>query len=127
MKFKTMSACALLVLLVGCQQNNPEEETTEITASADVCSSQGNMPGGWKMFKSTPDVQKAMAFVLTEMDTPSSFKQIFNVHAQIVSGVNYAIEFEMDDGVIWNTIVYRNLDGDYSITQSPHKGKFCEQ
>ncbi len=127
MKFKTMSACALLVLLVGCQQNNPEEETTEITASADVCSSQGNMPGGWKMFKSTPDVQKAMAFVLTEMDTPSSFKQILNVHAQIVSGVNYAIEFEMDDGVIWNTIVYRNLDGDYSITQSPHEGKFCEQ
>nr|WP_267136016.1 cystatin domain-containing protein [Vibrio sp. J1-1] len=122
-----MSACALLVLLVGCQQNNPEEETTEITASADVCSSQGNMPGGWKMFKSTPDVQKAMAFVLTEMDTPSSFKQILNVHAQIVSGVNYAIECEMDDGVIWNTIVYRNLDGDYSITQSPHEGKFCEQ
>ncbi|ANQ24141.1 pyruvate dehydrogenase [Vibrio natriegens] len=126
MKFKTMSACALLVLLVGCQQNSPEE-TTEITTSADVCSSQGNMPGGWKMFKSTPDVQKAMAFVLTEMDSASSFKQIINVHAQIVSGVNYAIEFEMGDGVVWNTIVYRNLDGDYSITQSPHEGKFCEQ
>ncbi|UYI49755.1 cystatin domain-containing protein [Vibrio natriegens] len=126
MKFKTMSACALLVLLVGCQQNSPED-TTEITASADVCNTQGNMPGGWKMFKSTPDVQKAMAFVLKEMDTTSTFKQILNVHAQIVSGVNYAIEFEMDDGVVWNTIIYRNLDGDYSITQSPHEGKFCEQ
>ncbi len=51
-----------------------------------------------------------MAFVLKQMDTLSSFKQILTVHAQIVSGVNYAIEFEMDDGSIWNTIVYRNLD-----------------
>nr|WP_319534041.1 cystatin domain-containing protein [uncultured Vibrio sp.] len=126
MKFKTMSACAVLVLLVGCQQNSPED-TTGITASADVCNTQGNMPGGWKRFESTPDVQKAMAFVLTEMDTLSSFKQILNVQAQIVSGVNYAIEFEMEDGAVWNTIVYRNLDGDYSMTQSPHKGKFCEQ
>jgi hypothetical protein len=126
MKLKTMSACALLVLLVGCQQNSPEE-MTEVTASADVCNTQGNMPGGWKKFSATPDAQKAMAFVLKEMDTLSSFKQILNVHAQIVSGVNYAIEFEMDDSSVWNTIVYRNLDGNYAITQRPTEGKFCEQ
>ncbi|WP_417877757.1 cystatin domain-containing protein [Vibrio sp.] len=125
MKFKTMLAYVLLGLLVGCQQNSPEG-TTEITTSADVCNTQGNMPGGWKIFESTPDVQKAMAFVLTKMDTLSSFKQILNVHAQIVSGVNYAIEFEMNDGVVWNAIVYRNLDGDYTISQSPKEGKFCQ-
>ncbi|MGY0614467.1 cystatin family protein [Vibrio sp. FJH11] len=125
MKLKTMSACALLVLLVGCQPNSPED-VTEITASADICNTQRNIPGGWKKFEATPDVQKAMAFVLKEMDMISSFKQIVNVHAQIVSGVNYAIEFEMDDSSVWHTIVYRNLDGNYAVTQQPQKGTFCE-
>ncbi|EPF9371541.1 cystatin domain-containing protein [Vibrio parahaemolyticus] len=126
MMLKTVSTCAILGLLVGCQPKN-QEETTHVTTSADVCNTQGNMPGGWNKFDATPDAQKAMAFVLKQMDTLSSFKQILTVHAQIVSGVNYAIEFEMDDGSIWNTIVYRNLDGEYAITQSPKEGHFCEQ
>ncbi|EGR2189976.1 pyruvate dehydrogenase [Vibrio parahaemolyticus] len=126
MMLKTVSTCAILGLLVGCQPKN-QEETTHVTASADVCNTQGNMPGGWNEFDATPDAQKAMAFVLKQMDTLSSFKQILTVHAQIVSGVNYAIEFEMDDGSIWNTIVYCNLDGEYAITQSPKEGHFCEQ
>ncbi|HHF3100803.1 TPA: cystatin domain-containing protein [Vibrio alginolyticus] len=126
MKLKTVSVCALLVLLAGCQQEKPSE-TTQLTTSANVCNAQGNMPGGWNEFNATPDAQKAMAFVLEKMDTIASFKQILNVHAQIVSGVNYAIEFELDDGSVWNTIVYRNLDGEYAITQSPKEGYFCEQ
>lgn len=126
MKLQTVSACALLVMLVGCQQHNLES-TTGMTASADVCNTQGNVPGGWRKFEVTPDVQRAMAFVLTKMDTLSSFKQILNVHAQIVSGVNYAIEFEMDDRSVWNTIVYRDLDGNYAIVHRPQEGTFCEQ
>ncbi|MCG9230333.1 cystatin domain-containing protein [Vibrio diabolicus] len=125
MKLKTVSVCALLVLLAGCQQENPSQ-ATQLTTSADVCNTQGNMPGGWNEFNATPDAQKAMAFVLKRMDTIASFKQILNVHAQIVSGVNYAIEFELDDGSIWNTVVYRNLDGEYAIIQSPKEGHFCE-
>lgn len=126
MKLKTMSACVLLAMLVGCQPKSPED-VTEVITSADICNTQRNIPGGWKKFQATPDVQKAMAFVLNEMDMLSSFKQIVNVDAQIVSGVNYAIEFEMDDSSVWNTIVYRNLDGNYAITQQPKKGTFCEQ
>lgn len=125
MKLKTMSAYVLLALLAGCQQNSPEG-STETTASADVCNTQGNIPGGWRKFEVTPDVQKAMAFVLQEIATPSSFKQILDVHAQLVSGVNYAIEFELDNGSVWNTIVYRNLDAKYTIIQQPKVGEFCK-
>ncbi|CAE6944836.1 hypothetical protein ACOMICROBIO_FLGHMIGD_04279 [Vibrio sp. B1FLJ16] len=126
MKLQTVSAVALMVMLVGCQQYNPES-TADMTASADVCNAQENVPGGWREFEATPDVQRAMGFVLTKMDTLSSFKQILNVHAQIVSGVNYAIEFEMDDGSVWNTIVYRDLEGNYASVHRPREGKFCEE
>ncbi len=124
MKLKTVSAFALLGLLVGCQQYNPE---SAVTASADLCNTEGSVPGGWKEFEATPDVQRAMAFVLTQMDTLSSFKQILNVHAQIVSGVNYAIEFQLDDDSVWNTIVYRDLDGNFTVTSRPQEGAFCEK
>ena len=126
MKLKTVSACAILILLAGCQQNT-QDEAAQPTTSADVCNTKGNMPGGWNEFDATADAQKAMAFVLKKMETLASFKQILSVHAQVVSGVNYAIEFELYDGTVWNTVVYRNLDGEYAITQSPKEGRFCEQ
>lgn len=126
MKLKTVSACAILILLAGCQQNT-QDEAAQPTTSADVCNTKGNMPGGWNEFDATADAQKAMAFVLKKMETLSSFKQILSVHAQVVSGVNYAIEFELYDGTVWNTVVYRNFDGEYAITQSPKEGRFCEQ
>ena len=126
MKLKTVSACTFLVLLVGCQQET-RAEATQPTNSAKVCNIRGHMPGGWNEYDATPDAQKAMAFVLNKMDTFASFKQILSVHAQVVSGVNYAIEFELNDGSVWNTVVYRNLDDEYAMTQSPKEGRFCEQ
>jgi len=57
MKLKTVSVCALLVLLAGCQQENPSQ-ATQLTTSADVCNTQGNMPGGWNEFNATPDAQR---------------------------------------------------------------------
>ncbi|PFG58276.1 Cystatin domain-containing protein [Vibrio sp. ES.051] len=126
MHLKTVSVCALLVLLAGCQQETPNDSTQSKTSVA-VCTTQDNIPGGWNEFHVTPDAEKAMDFVLKKMNSLASFQQILNVYAQIVSGVNYAIEFELDDGSVWNTVVYRNLDGDYAITQSPKKGLFCEQ
>ncbi len=123
MRLQKVLAGALLILLVGCQQYNPDNSAD----MADVCTTQANVPGGWKTFEVTPDVQRAMDFVLTRLDTLSAFKQILNVHAQIVSGVNYALEFEMDDGSVWNTVVYRDLDANYEIVHRPREGKFCEE
>ncbi len=44
-----------LVQFWGCLlvANQNQEETTHVTASADVCNTQGNMPGGWNEFDAT--------------------------------------------------------------------------
>ena len=126
MNLKLVSACAVLTLVMGCQPQD-KSDTVNVITSTDICDSQDKMLGGWERFDATPDVQKAMAFVLTKMDTPATFKQITDVHAQIVSGVNYAIEYELDDASVWNTIVYRNLEAQYTLAQSPRKGRFCKQ
>ncbi len=126
MKLKTVSACAILVLLVGCQQKLKMKRHSQQPRQMYVIHKEICQVGGTNsMLPQT--LKRQCTFVLNKMETLASFKQILSVHAQIVSGVNYAIEFELNDGSVWNTVVYRNLDGEYAITQSPKEGRFCEQ
>ena len=53
-------------------------------------------------------------------------KEVLAVYSQVVNGMNYALEFQLEDGTIWSAIVYRNLEGKYTITQTPITGLFCD-
>ena len=57
------------------------------------------------------------------MVTGTRLTKVLSVHSQVVNGVNYAIEFEMDNGEVYHTIVYRVLDGEMSLTQPVERGK----
>ncbi|HHP0494788.1 TPA: cystatin domain-containing protein, partial [Vibrio harveyi] len=73
----------------------------------------------------TPEAQQALDFVLGQMNTAAKLKEILSVRTQVVNGINYAIEFEMDNGEVWNTIVYRSLKGDMEMTQPAQQGRLC--
>ena len=51
------------------------------------------------------------------MEKPAKLKKMLAVHSQIVNGLNYALEFQLENGTIWSAIVYRDLDGKYIITK----------
>jgi hypothetical protein len=65
------------------------------------------------------------------MNTAARLRSIREVRTQVVAGLNYAIEFELDNGEVWHTIVFRDLDGKYHLTQparlgplpDPYKGR----
>lgn len=59
------------------------------------------------------------------MNTNAKLKKIVGVRTQVVAGLNYAIEFEMDNGEVWNTIVYRSLQGDIEMMQAVQQGRLC--
>ena len=59
------------------------------------------------------------------MNTAAKLEKILSVRTQVVSGLNYAIDFEMDNGEVWNTIVYRSLQGEMTMTQAAQKGRLC--
>ncbi|HAS6346988.1 cystatin domain-containing protein [Vibrio sp. IRLE0018] len=126
MKSKLAMAAATLFLLAGCQQE-PQEQPSSYRASKAICSSQESMPGGWHKIEVDHQVMRAVDTVLEQMNTNSPLKGITSVHTQVVSGVNYAIEFQLENGSQWNTIVYRNLKGEYQITQVAKLGLFCQQ
>lgn len=82
------------------------------------------LPGGW-ISQSLPnaDGEAALASVLARMNTAIKLKRIIEVRTQVVAGVNYDIEFELDNGEVWNTRVYRDLKGNYEMTRPAAQGK----
>ncbi|EGQ7934703.1 TPA: pyruvate dehydrogenase [Vibrio vulnificus] len=126
MKAKLAVATATLILLAGCQQE-PQGQPSNNRVGKAICDSQASMPGGWHDAEVDHQVMQAVDTVLEQMNTNSPLKGITSVHTQVVSGVNYAIEFQLENGSQWNTIVYRNLKGEYQITQTAKLGLFCQQ
>lgn len=108
--------------LAGCSQNTNSEQSNRPVSA--MCQSKP-MPGGWSVSEITPDAQRAIDTVMSQMNTASPLKQVNEVRTQVVNGVNYAIEFTLENGEVWHTVVYRNLRNDYMIDQVAQQGELC--
>lgn len=116
---------AAVMFLAGCSQSAEQPGVDNKTAEA-ICRAGDSMPGGWISSEETPEVRKAVQLVIKTMDKPAKLKKVLAVHSQIVNGVNYALEYQLESGTIWSAIVYRGLEGKYTITQRPIPGLFCD-
>ena len=121
MKTKILSSILVIAPLAGCSQYTKPETTSNI---APLCS-ESAMPGGWRQSPITSEVEQAMLIVMPQVGAESRLKQINQVKTQVVNGVNYAIEFTLENGEIWNTLVFRNLRNDYMIEQVAKPGALC--
>jgi len=56
---------------------------------------------------------------MSGIDTPSAkLDKIVAVKTQIVNGKNYDIDFKLDNGEVWNIIVYADLKGNFKMTKT---------
>lgn len=81
--------------------------------------------GGWLASQPLPSTEgeAALASVLARMNTAAKLQSIREVRSQVVSGANYDIEFQLDNGEVWNTRVYRDLAGNYQMTRPAAQGE----
>ena len=125
MKKTLLASLVCVVALAGCNQKEEAVAPTQSQPEANPICSAENLAGGWSKGEVTPEAQQALDFVLGQMNTAAKLKEILSVRTQVVNGLNYAIEFEMDNGEVWNTIVYRSLKGDMEMTQPAQQGRIC--
>ncbi|MDL5027564.1 cystatin domain-containing protein [Vibrio gigantis] len=123
MKKVLLATLFSVAALAGCSQKAEVLAQSQENANP-ICSTQ-NLTGGWSQSDITPEAKQALDAVLGQMNTSAELKQILSVRTQVVAGLNYAIEFEMDNGEVWNTIVYRSLQGDIEMMQPAQKGRLC--
>ncbi|CAH1606336.1 2-oxoglutarate dehydrogenase [Vibrio jasicida] len=125
MKKTLLASLVCVVALAGCNQKEETVAPTQSQSEANPICNAENLAGGWSQGEVTPEAQQALDFVLGQMNTAAKLKEILSVRTQVVNGLNYAIEFEMDNGEAWNTIVYRSLKGDMEMTQPAQQGRLC--
>ncbi|EGA68775.1 hypothetical protein VISI1226_10617 [Vibrio sinaloensis DSM 21326] len=117
-----LTSAFVLASLVGCSQHT---EPAPVTQNVKPMCISKSMPGGWSQSEITPEVEQAVVTVISQMNSSSKLKQINDVRTQVVNGVNYAIEFTLENGEVWNTVVFRNLRNDYMIEQIAKQGPLC--
>ncbi len=125
MKKTLLASLVCVVALAGCNQKEETVAPAQSQQEANPICNLEKLPGGWSQSDMTDEAQPLLDVVLAQMNTSAKLKQILSVRTQVVSGINYAIEFEMDNGEIWNTIVYRSLDDEIKMTQPAKLGRFC--
>lgn len=125
MKVKMICTVFAAIMLMGCEPPDDLPIFDNKTAEA-ICQAKDNLPGGWTNSEATPEVHKAVNLVIKGMEKSAKLKKMLAVHSQIANGANYALEFQLENGTIWSAIVYRDLEGKYSITQAPIPGLFCD-
>jgi len=79
---------------------------------------QKRLLGGWSETEVTPKVEEALDFVLQQMNTSAKLEEIVSVKTQVVAGINYDIDFKLDNGEVWNVVVYRDLSNNYHMKKT---------
>lgn len=127
MKRLTILACSsILLFTVGCAQQTEQEIALSSDNMNPLCNVDNDMVGGWNTSIVTPEVEKATHYVLSLMNTSAKLEKIVAVKTQVVAGTNYAIDFKLDDGQVWNTRVFRNLTGKFTMTQPAQQGSMTQ-
>ncbi|HDV0902377.1 cystatin domain-containing protein [Vibrio fluvialis] len=131
---KFVIPCLGLILLAGCDQaqqsaaegNSTQNAVPQVTdnATSAMCSNE-KLAGGWHDADVSPEAEQAVDAVLDQMGNNVRLKSILAVKTQVVNGTNYAIEFDTQDGQVWHAVVYRTLDGEFTITQGATLGDLC--
>jgi putative hemolysin len=98
--------------------------TAEATHTDGGSMTGNRLVGGWtRQDTVSEDAQAALGWVLGQMNTAAGLRGIRGLWTQVVAGLNYAIEFELDNGEVWHTVVFRDLDGEFHLTQPAQPGR----
>ncbi|PSU48912.1 2-oxoglutarate dehydrogenase [Photobacterium frigidiphilum] len=119
-----LSFCVLTA--VGCSQESTQATTVKEKSINPLCNTEAGMAGGWQDSAVTPEATAAVDSVLAMMNTSAQLSKILDVKTQVVNGINYAIDFELANGEVWNTRVYRSLKGEYAMTQPAVLGSMTQ-
>ncbi len=114
---KIKMAILAVFVLVFCSCNNTTQKENPENSKVNKEITDRKLVGGWSEGEVTPEVEKAVDYVLQQLNTTAKLDTILLVKTQIVNGKNYDINFKLDNGEIWNTLVYADLKGNFEMNK----------
>lgn len=83
--------------------------------------SKQKLIGGWDEIPVDKMVTEAANFAVGKINAAAKLKRVVQAKRQIVKGLNFDLTFELENGSLWQALVYRDLQGNYSLNQPPQK------
>ena len=113
------SILILLGLSLAFSCKSPSESNEETRSTPEKSSSQPEeiMAGAWEEIPTDQEVEEAAKFASENIDPEFYLQKILSAKRQVVKGFNYDLTFTLENGETWNALVYRDLDGKYSLTK----------
>ncbi|MEZ5477940.1 MAG: cystatin domain-containing protein [Thiolinea sp.] len=112
-RYSLTCTCLLALLTVGCTQ----EPAMSPTALPDNTLPTAPRPGGYGAADvNDPGVRAAADFAVSEIGGNTKLASIQEASRQVVAGMNYRMTLKLSDGSLYQVVVYRNLQGQYSLS-----------
>ena len=95
------------------------QEMNENTKNENAEEIEEDVAGGWARGAVDEEVSEAAAVAMKGLATRGpepKLKRITKVEKQVVAGLNFRLQLELDDGTLWDAVVHRNLAGEHSLT-----------
>ena len=88
-------------------------------ASVTFAKASTQVTGAWSETAVDDMVIAASEYAVSQMNTKAKLKKVLSARKQVVKGLNFDITYELDNGSVWQAIVYRDLQGKHSFLQQP--------
>ncbi|OEF27635.1 cystatin domain-containing protein [Vibrio rumoiensis] len=115
-KLLVVTVGALALMACSSSPETPDAETASTGSTQQaICEPAKAMPGSWQPAEVTPEAKQAAVLATASMDGGHSLKEIHSVEQQVVAGMNYKVNFTIEDGEAYSTVVFRSLKGEYKL------------
>ncbi|MFV0575354.1 MAG: cystatin domain-containing protein [Vibrio sp.] len=115
--YKNILLASAATLAVAACSSGASESNTKVNIDCQTPERYAtNLPGGWHKAEVTPEAKKAANLALSGLSGAHQVKEIKSVDQQVVAGMNYRVIFTIEDDSEYEAVVYRNVQGQYTIT-----------
>ncbi|WP_086984354.1 cystatin domain-containing protein [Vibrio aphrogenes] len=110
--YKNILAISTITLAMTACSATPPTENPELTMK---CETVKSMPGGWQEAEISAEVKQSALLAVASLEGNHSVKSIQRAQQQVVAGMNYKVEFTIEDDTTYTAKVYKDLKGQYKI------------
>ncbi len=115
-------------VLVQDQVMPEAEKSVEEAGTASVrpeCTSAEGLAGGWSTMALTPELQETLLGVISQLDPTGTVAGILSVRSQVVAGMNYLVDYQLESGETRSVGLFQDLSGNFNLTEPPSPGPAC--
>jgi hypothetical protein len=81
-----------------------------------------NMTGAWSETEVNNEIKMALNALSATLELKAPVDRVLSARSQVVNGMNYELEVQLENAELWIVWIHRDLNGNYTVLR-PAKRK----